>query len=342
MASRSRMNLIGWLATLVATAACAGAAIAAATMARPPEDLRTAPKTSEIAVGEDHFDDARDVQLSVTGTAPVHLFAPSAGKVTAFPCAQRATVSSGGTPLSIDGNPKLALATAVPLWRDLTLETRGDDVRAFQDELARLGFPLKSDGVMGQNTFEAAKTAFAGIGVTLQPGVVAVASLVWLPAATVTVSTCEGSVGADVQQGMPLAALTRMSPRVSIVDLPTDLLPGARLVKAGTSQFRVEPDGEIHVPDVAAVGLSVAGDSPDADMKPIPAQLVLVDPVAVSVVPPGAVYNVRGSGGCVASRGVPYGVHILGSQLGETLVGFVKSPPPTRVDTPPERTLPCE
>lgn len=109
MGSRPGLNLIGWLATLVATAACAGAAIAGATSARPHEGLRAAPQTNEIAVGHDHFDDARDVQLSITGAAPIHLFAPSPGKVTSFGCLQRATISSGCTPLSIDGNPKLAL-----------------------------------------------------------------------------------------------------------------------------------------------------------------------------------------------------------------------------------------
>lgn len=341
MGSRSPANLVGWLAVLVAAAASAGAAIAGATLASPPNDLREAANTSAIAVGHDHFDDVRDVQLSVTGAAPAHLFAPGPGKVTAFACAQGATVSSGGTPLSLDGSPKLALATATPLWRDLTPETRGEDVRALQDELNRLGFQLTSDGVMGHETLEAARAAFARIGVTHPSGDgVSVASLMWIPAATVAVSSCDTSIGAEVEQGTALATFTSMFPKVTVIDLPTDLLPGERLVKAGDALFPTDPNGDVHVPDVAALGVLVASDSPDSK-APIPAQIALADPIAVSVVPPSAVYSVQGTDGCVSSNGAPYRVHILGSQLGETLVEFINAHTPARVDTPPKQHTSC-
>lgn len=313
----------------------------AATMSRPPEDLTAAPRVSEIAVGRDHFDDARPVQLAVTGVAPTHLFAPVSGKVTAFSCAHGATVSSGGTPLSLDGTPKLALATGIPLWRDLSLETRGDDVRAFQDELSRLGFSLTTDGVMGRNTLEAAKTAFARIGVTQESDVVSVGSLVWIPEATATISACDASVGADVQQGAALASFVSRSANVSIVDLPTGLLPGARLVIAGDSPFPVDSDGHVPVADANAFEVTATPDSSGSNAKPIEAQLVLAEPIAVSVVPPNAVYNVNGTDGCVTSHGVRYRVHIFGSQLGETLVTFAKGQAPTHVDTPAKRHASC-
>lgn len=341
MGSRSPANLVGWLAVLVAGAASAGAAIAGATLASPPNDLRAAADTSAIAVGHDHFDDVRDVQLSVAGTAPAHLFSPGAGKVTAFACAQGATVSSGGSPLSLDGSPKLALATAMPLWRDLTPETRGEDVRALQDELNRLGFRLTSDGVMGHETREAAKAAFARIGVTLQSGGgVPAASIMWIPAATVGVSSCDASIGAEVQQGTALATFTSMSPKVTVIDLPSDLLPGERIVKVGDARFQADPNGDVHVPDVAALGVLAASDSPDST-APISARIALGDPIAVSVVPPSAVYSVQGTDGCVASNGAPYRIHILGSQLGETLVEFTNAHTPARVDTPPKHHTSC-
>jgi peptidoglycan hydrolase-like protein with peptidoglycan-binding domain len=310
-------------------------------MGRAPEDLKAAPRSSEIAVGQDHFDDARDVQLSVESAAPHHLFAPSSGKVTAFPCGEGVTVSSGATPLSVDGSPKLALATAVPLWRDLHLLTRGDDVRAFQDELGRLGFSLSADGVVGQQTLNAAKAAFARIGVKQESDVVSVASLVWIPAATVTMSTCDATVGADVQQGATLASITSESPKVSVIDPPTDLLPGARLVKVGDSDFQGDPNGDVHVADLRDLGLPATPASPDSGTKPIEAQLALADPVAVSVVPPNALYNVNGTAGCVSSKGVGYRVRILGSRLGETLIDFDRPQIPTHVDTPAIRASSC-
>jgi hypothetical protein len=326
---------------LVAVAACASAATTAATLTSPPEDLKAAPRTSEIPVGQDHFDDAHNVQLSVTTAAPARLFAPGPGKVTSFACAGGSTVRSGETPFSLDGNPKLALATAIPLWRDLPRGTRGDDVRAFQDELSRLGFSLEADGVVGRNTIDAAEAVFARIGATLESGVVSVGSLVWIPAATVTTSTCETSVGADVQPGAVLATFATMAPKVSIVDLPTDLLPGPRLVKTSNSRFQVDLDGGVHVADVSALGIAINPDSPDSNSKPIEAEMILAVPIAVSVVPPGAVYNVQGSHGCVSSKGVRYRIQILGSQLGETLVNFVKGQAPTHVDTPPKHTASC-
>ncbi len=329
------------MATLVAAATCAGAAVAAATLTNTPKDLNTAPRTSEIAVGQDHFDDARNVQLYVSNAAPTQLFAPAAGKVTTFPCAQGTTVISGGTPLALDGVPKLALATATPLWRDLSLETRGDDVRSFQNELARLGFSLNTDGVMGQNTLNAAKVALARIGITQELSVIPAASIVWIPAATVTVAACDTSVGADVQQGAALASFTSVSPNVSIVDQPMDLLPGDRIVKVGDTQFQVDSSGDVHVQDVSVLGVGTTPNSSDSNAKLIDAQIVLADPVTVSVVPPSAVYDVQGADGCVSSKGVGYHVHILGSQLGETLVNFTDGKTPKHVDTPANRSPSC-
>lgn len=329
------------MATLVAAAACAGAAVAAATLTNTPVDLNTAPRTSEIAVGQDHFDDARDVQLKVSNPAPSQLFAPAPGKVTAFPCAQGTTVTSGGTPLALDGVPRLALATATPLWRDLSLETRGDDVRSFQNELARLGFSLNTDGVVGQNTLNAAKQALARIGITQESNVISAASIVWIPAATVTVAACETSIGADVQQGAALASFTNLSPNVSIVEQPTDLLPGDRIVKVGDAQFKVDSGGDIHVQDVSLLGVGTAPNSSDSNTRLIDAQILLADPITVSVVPPSAVYDVQGTDGCVSSKGVGYHVHILGSQLGETLINFAEGQTPKHVDTPANRSPSC-
>lgn len=329
------------MATLVAAATCAGAAVAAATLTSAPEDLNTAQRPREIAVGQDHFDDARNVQLSVSSAAPAQLFAPGAGMVTTFPCAQGTTVTSGGTPLALDGVPTLALATATPLWRDLSLDMRGDDVRSFQNELDRLGFSLNADGVMGQNTLNAAKVALARVGITQESNVISAASIVWIPAATVTVAACDTSVGAHVQRGASLASFTGVSPNVSIVERPTDLLPGDRIVKVGDSRFQVDSSGEIHVQDVSALGAGTTPHSSGSNAKLIDAQIVLADPITVSVVPPSAVYDVQGADGCVSFKGVGYHVHILGSQLGETLVDFAEGTTPKHVDTPANRSPSC-
>jgi hypothetical protein len=341
VAKRSFANQAGWLATAIAIAAAVGAATTAAIGVAPPADLRAAPAMKQLAVGHDSFDDSRTVQVAITSSTPVPLSAPAAGRLTAFSCAPGSGVSSGSSPLSLDGSPKLALATRIPLWRDLTPDLRGDDVRAFQEELNRLGFPVTSDGVMGRNTMKAAKAAFERIGVTMTSDLVPLASIVWIPAATATVSKCDAALGADVQQGAALATFTSLSPVVTITNLPTDLLPGDRLVELGPSTFPADANGVVRVPDLAALGAIPSSDGTDATTKPIEAQLVLAEPVPVSVVPPSAVYAVHGTDGCVASRGEPRPVRILGSQLGETLVTFAEGEAPARVDTSPAKRPPC-
>ena len=94
-----KANAVGWIAVLVAVAASAGAATAAALVTTPPGELRSAPKISQATVGSDAFDDSRRVELAVKSATPVHLFAPTNGKLTAFACEQGATINSGDAPV---------------------------------------------------------------------------------------------------------------------------------------------------------------------------------------------------------------------------------------------------
>lgn len=341
MASRSKASAVGWLAALVALAACAGAATAAALLTGPPEDLKAAQEVSAAAVGHDSFDDVRTVQLSVAAAAPIHLFAPSSGRLTAFACEQGGIVRSGEAPLSIDGSPKLALATTAPLWRDLTVQSRGDDVRAVQDELTRLGFPVVSDGVFGQGTLIALKRLLRGIGAPVDGDTVPLASIIWIPEASTTIATCETSVGADVTSASSMATFASVSPRVNVVALPQNLVPGARVVQIGVATFPMQDNGEVKVSDLASLGITAPSDTGNSAAKPIDAQLALADPVAVSIVPPNAVYRIEGAEGCVSFGRAAYRVHLVGSQLGQSLVTFSGSPTPSRVDVPPRSDKPC-
>lgn len=300
-----------------------------------------AASVKEIAVGQDTFDDARSVSLTVSSVASARLFAPASGKVTDFACNTGMSVSSGDALLSLDGEPKLALATATPLWRDVTVGSRGDDVRAFQQELLRLGHAIEADGVAGRRTIDVATAAFADAGIMLSGSVVRVASLVWIPAATATIATCDVPVGADVQQGGTLATFTNASPVVSVTETPSDLVPGARVVRVGTTDFPVTATGEVRIGDVWELGATAVADSSEAGSRTVDAILALAEPLAVSVVPPGSVYNVKGTSGCVSSKGVAYRVSILGSQLGETIVSFASGNRPSHVDTLSGESAPC-
>lgn len=341
VAERALRHRLGWVAILILTTAAASVAASAALFIGPPDDLRSAPATTELPVNSDRYDDARGVQLSVKEAVPIPVAAPAPGRITSNPCEPGASIESGTSPVSIDGFPRLALATRIPLWRDLALDTKGDDVRALQEELSRLGFPLTIDGTMGGRTMAAAAAAFARIGVTIDQETVPLDAIVWIPSPASRIAECAVPVGADVVRGDTLASFASLAPTVSIDSMPGDLIDGPRLVVVGESRFEVSAEGIVSVPDLsvfpAGSGRGVSG----ADLKPIDAQLVLSDPLEVSVIVPSAVFDADGTGGCVTSGGVPHRVDILGSQLGATIVVFRRSSAPTHVDTPPRTGAPC-
>ena len=341
VARGSLLGRLGWIAILFVAAAAAGAAAAATVVARPPDALRAAAPTTELPVGQDRFDDARSIQLSIRTSVPVPLLAPATGRVTSFPCEPGMSVESGTSPVSVDGKSYLALATREPLWRELTRDSKGDDVRALQEELKRLGAPIESDGMMGRNTMLAAAQAFARIGVTIASDTVPAASILWLPAPTVSVSRCDLPAGVPVDQGSTLATLAALSPTVVVSESPADLLPGPRVAVVAETRFAVGPDGVVHVPELSMLGEAGKADASDSEVRSIDARLVLSEPVEVSIVVPSAIFGVQGAEGCVASRGDPSRVKILGSQLGETIVVFPDGKIPQRVDTRPDSRRSC-
>ncbi|QNE36949.1 peptidoglycan-binding domain-containing protein [Leifsonia shinshuensis] len=329
------------MAILAVAAASAGAAGAVTALAGPPPTLRSAIPTKELPVGHDRFEDARSVQLSVRTSLPVSLPAPANGRVTSFSCEPGASVVSGSSPVSIDGRPYLALSTRVPLWRDLTPESKGDDVRALQEELRRLGHQLESDGTLGRKTMRAAAAAFARVGVNIAPDSVPAASVIWLPAPAVAVSRCELPAGTLVDQGATMATFASLSPVVSVIGLPGDLVSGPRAAIVGGTSLAVDGEGVVQDPDVSALAAEVGMDTSAVEVKPIDARLVLAEPIDVSVVVPSAIFGVDGARGCVVSRGVTHSVEILGSQLGQTIVVFPDGKAPERVDTRPAAHSSC-
>lgn len=331
---------IGWAVILVVVTASASAAACATLFAEPPSTLRPGPVTTELPVNADRFEDPRSVQLSVKASVAIPLAAPGTGRVTAFPCEPGASIVSGTSPVSIDGTPRLALATRIPLWRDLTLDSKGDDVRAIQEELGRLGHSVATDGVMGKNTQVAVAAAFAEIGVTVGQQGVPLDAIVWIPSPESRLALCEVAVGATVERGAPLATFAVSSPTVSVDKLPTDLVPGPRVVVVGESRFEVTADGIVQVRQLSEFRSALGLDT-SAELKPIDAQLVLGEPLDVSVVAPSSIYDIHDGAGCVSSRGSAHAVDILGSQLGETIVAFRGKSTPSHVDTPPQTDTSC-
>src|SRR6185312_9064612 len=60
----------------------------------------------------------------------------------------------------VSGQPLFGLPAPLPLYRDLTLNDDGDDVKALQRSLTASGHSVDIDGVVGRETLEAVRAVF--------------------------------------------------------------------------------------------------------------------------------------------------------------------------------------
>lgn len=312
---------------------------AGAAMSLPvrPAELVEPVTATEVPVGMQPFDDARVVEVALDFTADTELAVGVSGRVTALNCSAGATLGSGASPVSVDGDPKVALSTAVPLWRDLTAGDTGPDVVALQGELARLGHELAADGRFGSRTLAAFNALLASVG---SAGVQSfeTGKVLWIPAAEVVLSSCPVAVGASIQQGQAVATTGGGLGGVA-AELSPELVPGARALTLSGVTVPLDDDGRVS--DAAALQqLVAAGVRPtDADRpsETTTATIALVTPIDILVVPPSSVV-VDGARTCVYSGTAPVGVLVVGSQLGQTYVTVEGPPPQTVLMRPAETT----
>ncbi|GIG20827.1 hypothetical protein Cch01nite_15510 [Cellulomonas chitinilytica] len=327
------LTIIGAVA-LVATGVLTGVAY---TTHAVPTGLQPAVDASVFPVSATAFDDARPVKLSVTRGPKIALTAPVDGRVTRFACSPGASITSGTSPLALDGAPVIALATSTPLWRDLAIGDKGDDVTALQQELARLGYTAAVTGKVDRATLRAFTRLRESVGEKVEPSAQgSIGGVLWLPAVTTGIESCPVAAGSTVTAGDDVATVPGALLNVSIIDLPLDLVDGARVLTVdGTSVPFVPSTATADPATLSALdGLPSLGVQEEGD-EPVNAKLVLSSPIQVSVVPPSAVFG-SAEQSCVMSAGRPTKVQVVGSELGQSFV-LVDGPAPQDVDvTPPE------
>lgn len=294
-----------------------------------------------LAVTAEEFADERQVSVRPRlGEAP-DLVVLRSGRVTATQCRAGATLVSGQAALTVDGRGVLALATSVPLWRDLGAGTRGEDVRALQTELTRLGERVAVDGVMGRQTLAAARRVLERVGAGLVGGAVAHGDVVWLPAAETPVAACQVTTGESVTAGTSVATVTAPLEAVLLADLPRGLAEGDRVLVFGDSTTPVDATGTAtdatflttvaDSEEYATALVIAAATSSDPSLSMAyrlaePAQIVRVPPAAVGQGPAGS---------CVVDDAGPRPVRVVGSQLGQSYVTPTDGgAPPSRVEVP--------
>ncbi|QTX03533.1 peptidoglycan-binding domain-containing protein [Agromyces archimandritae] len=295
-----------------------------------------APKAAPVAA--QRFADERAVQLIVSEPQPLEVAAPAAGTLTSWSCAPGAELASGAGIAVIDDRPVIALATGIPLWRDLAPGDEGDDVAALQTELARLGFDVAADGELGGGTLDALGELFARAGGDDDVDRVERARTVWSPAAAVPIRSCDATVGRQLAPGDALLTLASTPASARLAEMPADLIEGERVLVVDDRTFPVDAEGVVASAD-ARIGITttIAFRTAQANEGTlmIPATLALAEAAEVSSVPPQSVFGIEGADGCVLADGEARPVHIVGSQLGQTFVTFTGGPPPGEVALDP-------
>lgn len=277
------------------------------------------------------------VQLSderVVGATPdvtpgAALTSEGSGKITVWECSPGSTIRSGTAPLVVDDRPVLALATSRPLWRDLSMGDEGGDVHAVQVELERLGLSGPPSGVFDTMTAAAVDAILDPSGGAPSSEGLPAEAVVWISAPEVTVESCDLGVGELVTPGSRLATIAGSLAGLQ-VELPasTGLVHGARSVVYGGSAAEVDPapdDSVIVVDDVELLAAVAAGPDYQAwvasdGLTPVTVEYVLRAPVEVIAVPPGALFGLEVSAGCIRSGGRDHPVTVVASRAGQTFV----------------------
>lgn len=336
----------------IAVPLCAGVALGALVF-RPvsPQGLEEAPGVVEVPVTQRVVDDQRSVQLALTLGPSTSLKTPVAGLITSANCRAGESISSGDQVMTLDDQRLYALATSMPLWRDLTLGDRGEDVVALQTELERLGYGVFPDGEVGPRTLRAT-AEFLGMSdpATLRAyTTISRTSFVWLPTSSVVPTSCEAVVGDYLGEHDEIAVLGRSLEQARVADMPADLLPGQRLLSIDGQTISVDEAGVVDDPDQLRVlqmtpsyqrWLSALSEEPASALE---ASLVLAEPATVSSVSPSVIYEVDGTSACVLDKGTPRPVTIVSSELGQTFLIFPDGQAaPGSLPTPPKDAPSCK
>lgn len=332
---------VAGIVALTISAVSVGATVLALAPARPTA-LASGTNPTTFPLTTEDFVDQRTVDVTVNTTDGIKLVAPAAGRVTAWACAVGSTVSSGSTLMSLDDQPVLALATSMPLWRELQPGDRGADVTSLQSELARLGKAVTVDGRLGTETLTALTELFHAVGDTSDLGSVPLARIQWLPAPAVTLGGCTAALGDRLEDGDEVATLPGGVLQLTIDTYPDDLYPGDRVVVIDDIDVPVDPEGHVSSEGIALIdGIALTRPTDGNGPATFSAPLRLTTAIAVAPVPPSSLYDLDGTKGCVTVAGEPHAVTVAGSQLGQTFVVFDTKTTPASVDVTPRGTPPC-
>lgn len=252
-------------------------------------------------------------------------------------------LNSGSAAYKVNERGVVALATASPLYRDLKSGDTGEDVRALNSELNRLGYASAADSdAYTWATSNGWKQLMLDNGNT-SDGSLSLADVLWIPAPSVSVSSWNAGVGSIATAGSPIGAIGGSIAKLTIKNgQPAD--QNRTITVFG--QSTVLPAGSISITD--PIFCAKVMDTPDfkqVDKSALPdgfdASLSLEHVLDVLRVPAAAVFGIQDHSGCIApvsatasandgdagqgandsaKPGTPIKVSIVGGDLGASLV----------------------
>lgn len=320
---------VGALVALVVVPQAVPASIAAPTAA------------AVVSVSHESFADQRPVKVTFGSAGSPALVAPMAGRITASGCREGRDLRSGTAPFDVAGEPLIALATTVPLWRDLSSGTRGEDVRAVQKELRRLGYDVDVDARWGGQSAAAWKLLETRSGATRPDGVVEQARVLWLPARELAAAACPAVLGDEVAVGGTLVTLAATANEVKLSDAPDDLVAGDRVLVIGAA--RIPLGSDLALDDAARQAALATREaqralaSGDPGVEPaVAGVLALAAPIEATAVPASSILATAG-GSCVFDpSGAAHAVEPLASSAGQTWVVGEGTLPESVLFDPPQ------
>ncbi len=289
--------------------------------AEAPRDLAPAVAALSAPVTAETFDDPRQAVVRFTVGPSSAVTTTASGRVTKSACAVGRPLSSGTALAQLNGVPVLALATATPLYRDLAEGTKGDDVRALQRELGRLGYEVDATGSYAGATASAVRELKKKSGFAAPDGNLALSQVAWLPQPTVTPATCEASLGASIAPGGTLATMAGSLQRIAFVR-PEGMVAGPRTFDLWGLRTQVTGDtieDAAYLRQVAATKEFAAAQKAGDDQQ-VMASVALAKPLQAVKVPPAALFDLKGDAACVQVGDRAVGVKVVGSGLGASLV----------------------
>lgn len=318
---RGRVSITWLLLAIILTAAISVGACAFLLPDRHPAVLARAGEITSAPVTTQQYDAKRQITVVPTVSAPRKVLINTSGTVTADHSA--GGLHSGTAALEVDGRPIVALATASPLYRDLAPGDAGEDVRALNAELTRLGYNANPESDQYSSlTYWAVVALFGNLGVR-SDGALPLADVIWLPQDGATASSWQAATGTMVAAASPIAeipgaitSLTVKNGTPNAADQTITVFGEQGVLKAGAT---VIDDPEFCARVTASREFQWAQQGADLTQG-VDATVALATPVDVLRVPAAAVFGVKGDRGCIASDGRTMPVTIIGADLGVSLI----------------------